>query len=159
MEVSDPPPDSAHNSIRAKLSKGITSLSATLSSLHLPFRFRLPHLTFFSNVWNRLPEINAGAWIILARVFAFLLVISLVYAIFVSDLFTIGNRQTIGQMFDPESVRVFVQSHADENRIRGYFEHLTAYPHLAGTEGDFFLAQYVESAFATAGLVDVQTKE
>ncbi|KAH0556051.1 hypothetical protein GP486_006008 [Trichoglossum hirsutum] len=156
MEVLDPSVDGAVGSsrIRNQLSKRITSLTNTLSSIHLPFEFRFPSFDF---IRSRLPENRAVIWANIGRFIALIFVLLLVYTLFVSDVFPVG-RSGAGQPHG-EAVRAFVQGFVDENRIRGYLERLTAYDHVAGTEGDYILAKWVEELFATANLEQVELKE
>ena len=77
--------------------------------------------------------------------------------LFMSDLFP-GTRM-VGQMFDPESVRAHVQKQVDEGRIRDHLIKITSNDHLAGTEGDYVLAKYVEDFFQKSGLEDVHMEE
>ncbi|RDW89046.1 hypothetical protein BP6252_01078 [Coleophoma cylindrospora] len=129
--------------------KRISSLSS-----RLPFRIRLPR-------WGslRMPRIDTNFLIILARIFAIFLVVAVIYVLFVSDIFTNAANRMAGQMFDPESVRVYMQSMVDEERIRGRLEKITQTSHLAGTEGDYVLAEYVQGIFATSGLEGVHMDE
>lgn len=131
-------------------SKRMTSISR---SLRLPFNIKLPNWKF------RLPKWDADLFILLGRVFAIILVGFIVYFLFVSDLFTSAASRMAGQMFDPESVRIFVQEQVSADNIRSYLEHVTSYDHIAGTEGDYALGQWVEGMFATAGLEQVWTDE
>jgi len=123
--------------------KRISSIS---QSLHLPFTLKLP-------------KFDANLFILFGRVFAILLVIAIVYILFMSDIFTSAANRLAGQMYEPESVRVFVQDQMNAENIRSYLEKLTQYDHLAGTEGDFAMSQYVEGMFAEAGLEKVWTDE
>ncbi|KAI9771657.1 MAG: hypothetical protein M1840_001872 [Geoglossum simile] len=156
MEVLDPIDGTMGSStIRNQISKRITSLTNTLSSIHLPFQFRFPS---FNWIRSRLPENRIAVWVNVGRFIALIFVLLLVYALFVSDIFPVGRTGT-GQTYDPESVRSFVQGQVDENRIRDYLERLTAYDHVAGTEGDYVLAKWVEELFAAAKLEKVELKE
>lgn len=130
--------------------KRISSLSQSLSSLNLPFKWR-PKLAW--------PRIDANFCIVLGRCFAVLLVMAVVYLLFVSGIFTSSMQRMEGQMFDPESVRIHVQKEADERRIYERLREVTMTDHLAGTEGDYVLAQYVEGIFASVGLEDVHMEE
>jgi hypothetical protein len=157
MEVVDPSIDGTMGSstIRNQISKRITSLTNTLSSIHLPFQFRFPS---FNWIRSRLPENRIAVWVNVGRFIALIFVLLLIYTLFVSDVFPVGRTGT-GQTYDPESVRSFVQGQVDENRIRDYLERLTAYDHIAGTEGDYVLAKWVEELFAAARLEKVELKE
>lgn len=144
MEMLDPAPEPS------LWTKRISSIS---QSLHLPFELRLPN-------WNfKLPKFDSNLLILLGRVFAIMLVVAIVYILFMSDLFTTTANRMAGQMYEPESVRVFVQDQMSADNIRSYLQRITQYDHVAGTEGDFALSQYVEGMFAEAGLEKVWTDE
>lgn len=151
MELLDPTPPASR--LRESWTKGLHSISHRLSALNLPFDFRiqLPRL--------RMPEMGAGLYIILARIFAVFLVMGLAYLLFVSDLFTGAAQRMTSQMYDPESVRVYVQREADARRIRKDLEYLTSFDHVAGTQGDYVLAQYMEAEFVKADLENVYMEE
>ena len=77
----------------------------------------------------------------------------LVYILFISDVFSIGQRYgSDRQIYDPESVKIYVQDHIDEGRIEENLEHLTQYDHVAGTEGSYFLAEWIKRHFEEADL-------
>lgn len=143
MEVVEPPPE------QSAWGKRISSIS---QSLHLPFKLELPE-------WVRLPKLNTSLLINFARVFALGLVGAFVYLLFISNIFSGAVQRMAGQMYDPESVREFVQSQVSSDIIRGYLEHITQYDHIAGTEGDYALARWVEGMFIKAGLEQVWTDE
>lgn len=141
-----------------RLSKHITSLKLSLSSLQLPFRQWLPSTEF---VRSRILSVGQGFkigfkinWIIVSRVFALLFVVTLIWMLFVSNL-SFGRHQGASQMFDPNSVRAFIQNHIDEKRIRQSLEHLTSFDHLAGTQGNFVIASWMEGLFNAAILENV----
>ena len=145
----------SQNSLRAsRLSKRITSLTHSLSSINLPFRQYLPSGDYIRARIPSWPENFQMNWIILGRVFALFLVFSLAYLLFMSDLFIVGPRRGM-QMYDPESVRKFLQEHVNETQISQYSEHATRFDHVAGTKGNFILAQWVEDLFQSASLEHV----
>ncbi|KAK6821901.1 hypothetical protein PG987_014726 [Apiospora arundinis] len=114
--------------------------------------------------WNlpSLPKINmdsAAVLIIIGRLLALFLVLGFLYLIFVSDLFANFSRRVGGKMFDPESVRIHVQTAISTGRMRDTLEHFTRYAHIAGTEGDYALAMDVHNAFVKSGLEDVRSEE
>lgn len=106
-----------------------------------------------------LPVNSTAAFLIVGRVFAILLVLGFLYLLFMSDLFANMARRLGSQMFDPESVRIHVQSNVDPHRIRENLKHFTSYAHIAGTEGDYALATDVKNIFTTYGLEDVSVDE
>ncbi|TAQ87017.1 hypothetical protein B7494_g4647 [Chlorociboria aeruginascens] len=145
MEIVDPPTP------QSLWGKRISSLSRSLSS-HLPMNWRIPRW----RIRFKWPVLDANFCIVFGRIFAVFLVIAVVYILFVSDIFTGPLRM---QMFDPEGVRMHVQNAVDEKRIEWRLHQITQTDHLAGTEGDYVLAQYVEGVFATSGLEDVHMDE
>ncbi|KAK3306694.1 uncharacterized protein B0T15DRAFT_150082 [Chaetomium strumarium] len=105
---------------------------------------------------SSLPKFGSAALLLLvARMLVAILVLGLLYALFASDLFTNMARRMGSQMFDPESVRINVQSSVDPRRIRDHLKHFTSYAHLAGTEGDYALMEDTEMLFREYGLEDV----
>jgi hypothetical protein len=59
-------------------------------------------------------------------------------------------------MYNPESVRIFVQQSMNENgKMQEYLEYITRYPHIAGTEGNFVLGEWVQELFKQSELEDV----
>lgn len=153
MEVLDPDPESSQSQMSMRLSKRITSITNGLSSLHLPFRQWLPSSEYIRahvpGLPRQIPEILKPGWIMVVRFMALLFVLFMVYLIFVSDMFSFRGKKV---MYDPESVRMFVQESVNESRIRQNLEHLTMFDHIAGTQGSFVLAKWIEAAFHTANL-------
>lgn len=149
MEIVEPP------AMQSAWGKRISSLSQSLSSINLPFNWRFPKISI---QW-KWPSFDINMCIVLARCFAILLVIGLVYLLFMSDIFT-GAAQRMGaQMFDPESVRLHVQSIVNPQRIEQHLRRVTENDHLAGTEGDYVLAKYVHDSFQMSGLEGVHMEE
>ncbi|KAK1454427.1 PA domain-containing protein [Colletotrichum cuscutae] len=100
------------------------------------------------------------AIIIFARVFAVVFVMGILYALFMSDLFTsMARRMNGGLRFNPEDVRLYVQQNVEGRRLKASVAHYTKYAHMAGTEGDYALAMDVESMFTRAGLDYVNVDE
>ncbi|KAH8895790.1 Zn-dependent exopeptidase [Thozetella sp. PMI_491] len=97
--------------------------------------------------------------LLVARVLIILIVLGLVYLLFVSDLFSSMARRMGQQMFDPESVRIHVQSAVDWRRMRETVQHFSSYAHIAGTEGDYALAIDTRNLFLEYGLEDVTVDE
>jgi Peptidase family M28/Transferrin receptor-like dimerisation domain/PA domain len=158
LEVEEPDNDNgSHRSLLTnRFSKRITSFTNSLSSLNLPFRRYIPSLSF--------PRIRPGSWaraennrvVIFGRIFGAFLIISVVYLLIASDVLSIGSRRTFGQIYDPESIRMYVQSNMNKNgNIQEYLEYLTRDVHIAGTKGNLFYADWVKSLFESASLEDV----
>lgn len=157
MDVIEPGLDGDHRRhplASNRFSKHITSLTHSLSSLNLPFRQLLPSWDYMK---ARVPSFLQGwklNWILMSRFFALILVVFLGYLLFVSDLFKVGNRRG-GPLFDPESIRIFVQDHINETSIREFSRYLTSFDHMAGTTGGLTQAQFLEKIFAESLLEDV----
>ncbi|KAL9602319.1 MAG: hypothetical protein Q9219_001885 [cf. Caloplaca sp. 3 TL-2023] len=153
MDVEEP---GDPHSRAARFSKRITSLTHSLSSINLPFREWLPSGQY---VRARIPSLPQRFrfqpnWIIVGRIFAIFLVAFIIWLFFISDLFAVGSRRMNG-MFNPNDLRAYIQAHIDSNNIRQNLQHATQYDHVAGTEGSYFLAKWVESSYIQAGLDNV----
>ncbi|KAI4126500.1 MAG: hypothetical protein LQ338_003719 [Usnochroma carphineum] len=139
-----------------RFSKRITNLTHSLSSINLPFRQWLPSRQY---IRARIPSLPQGVrfqpnWIIVGRIFAIFLVIFIIWLFFISDLFAVGSRR-VNNMFDPDNLRAYVQGHIDPDNIRHNLQHATQFDHMAGTEGNYFLAKWVETSYIQAGLENV----
>lgn len=143
------------NSRGSRFSKHFNNLTHSLSSMNLPFRQWLPSLDYIRARIPSLSEHFTMNWILVGRIFALLLVLSLAYLIFLSDIFTIRRTHGASQTYDPESVRAFVQDRANEAYIRQNSEHITSFDHVAGTEGNLYLAKWIEEIFHEAKLESV----
>ena len=150
MDVEEP---NAHGGTR--FSKHIITITHSLSSLNLPFRQYLPSLDYIHAHLPNLSRIPKPGWIMFLRFLALLLVLSLAYILFLSDVFTFKRRGGMAHMYDPESVRQFVQNHVNETYISRNLEYLTKFDHIAGTEGNFFLAEWVKDVMQEAVLENV----
>ena len=140
-----------------RFSKHITTITHSLSSINLPFREYLPSVDYIRAHLPNLSHIPRPGWIMFLRFLALLLVLSLAYILFLSDVFTFKRRGGMQHMYDPESVRQFVQTHVNETYISQNLAYLTEFDHIAGTKGNFFLAEWVkdimqEAALENAGL-------
>ena len=156
MDMGDPLMGPGHvtsSSIRVNLSKRITYLTNTISAISLPFQVQIPS---FQSIRDRLPERTTAAIVVVIRLVALLLIALIVY-FFASEI-KLG-RGALRPMYDPESVRTYVTEHVDASRIRDSLEHLTAYDHLAGTQGDYAMAEHVHGLFSSAKLDQIEMNE
>ncbi|KAL8659994.1 MAG: hypothetical protein Q9202_006848 [Teloschistes flavicans] len=154
MDVEEPgDPTSRAN----RFSKRITSLTHTLSSINLPFRQYLPSSQYIRARIPSIPQILRFQpnWIIVGRIFAIFLVVGIIWLFFISDLFAVRSRRMGTGMFRPDDLRNYVQSHIDADNIRQNLQHATQYDHIAGTEGSYFLAKWMETSFIQSGLDNV----
>ncbi|PGH27465.1 hypothetical protein AJ80_00945 [Polytolypa hystricis UAMH7299] len=149
MDVEEPG-ESSTSSSRSMFSKRFTHFKRTLSSIHLPLRKYLPKFDAIKSAFSGMEQQKC---IILLRMVGLFIVVTVVYIIFVSDVFNLGRRLNMGQMYEPESVRVFVQNHINETSIAENLEMLTSHPHIAGTEGNYVLAEWIEGKFRS-GMMD-----
>ncbi|PGH18069.1 hypothetical protein AJ79_00696 [Helicocarpus griseus UAMH5409] len=153
MDVEEPDQSSASSS-RSSFTKRFTDFRKTLSSIRLPFSKYIPNFNFRPRfVKDLFSQLGQQHCIIILRMVGLFIVVGIIYALLVSDVFNFSRRINIGQMYEPESVRIFVQSHINESYIAENLEMMTNFPHVAGTEGNYVLAQWVEDKFR-AGLMD-----
>jgi hypothetical protein len=142
-----------------RLSKRFSSFTNSLSSLHLPSRFRqyIPSFSFLPRLGpGAYAQLDANRAMIFGRIFGAFLVLAVVYLLIASDALSLGAGRAIGQARDSESVRIFVQDSIDKGgAVKEYLEYLTKDVHLAGTMGDFFYAEWVKDFFERAALEDV----
>lgn len=106
--------------------------------------------------WN-IPKVEPSVVLLfIARILALFVVIGFFYIIFVSDLLTgVANRVGAGIRPSIEDLRIFLHNHLDEAHMRTSVKHFTNYAHVAGTEGDYALAEDVREMFIRAELEDV----
>ncbi|KAL9127826.1 MAG: hypothetical protein Q9217_003366 [Psora testacea] len=145
MDVIEPGADEGHMLTSSRFSKRITSLTHTLSSIHLPQNIQqwLPSWDYLK---DRMPALKPN-WIMLGRFFALLLVLFLAYLLFLSNLFRVGRGGSGMRWLDPEALRNYMRDHIDEAKIRDQLSYLTSYDHMAGTRGGKLQAYYIEAIF------------
>lgn len=158
MDIEDPLSDSSSNRslLRYRLSKSFSNFTNSFSSLTLP-SFR----QYFSGIsWPRInyEQLDANRVVILGRLFGVFLIMGVVYVLIASDVLSFGrNRMGMAQMYDPEAIKIFVQSHMnDHGHMQQYLEHITNFPHVAGTEGNYVLGEWVAELFKSSELEDVE---
>ena len=154
MDIEDPLSDTSSNRslLRYRFSKHFSDLTNSFPSLTLPpLRQWIPS---FSINYER---IDANRAIIIGRLFGVFLILGVLYVLIASDVISFGrNRLNMGQMYDPESIRVFIQNHMNHNGdIKDYLRHITEFPHLAGSEGNYVLGEWVAELYKASELEDV----
>lgn len=163
MDVTEPRDNGTNNviSVRAaRFSKHFSNLTHSLSSMNLPFRQWIPSRDYILAKIPALIRECKPNWILAGRFFALLLVLFLAYLLFLSDIFTTSRRRGSGSGLDyPESIRAWVREQMNETNIREHAKYLTLFPHVAGTEGNFALAEYVQSIFKDSQLEDVRLEQ
>ena len=156
VEQADNDNESHRSLLTNRFSKRITSFTNSISALNVPLR---RYLTSFS-----IPRIRPGYWaqaennraVIFGRVFGAFFIISVVYLLIASDVLSIGARKTFGQVYDPESIRMYIQNNMNKDgKIQEYLEYLTRDVHMAGTKGSLFYAAWIKDLFERASLEDV----
>ena len=106
-----------------RLSKHLSSISHSLSTLHLP---RFPRwVPSFSHVRELAPTFKPN-YILLGRAFALLLVLSLAYLLFLSNVFRSGAMGRGRNWIEPEALREYVMDHLDEGEIWRHLGYLTS---------------------------------
>ncbi|KAJ6141270.1 hypothetical protein N7470_010166 [Penicillium chermesinum] len=129
---------SSRGRLRSSFSKRFSSLTRTLSAIQRPFQRYLPRLyglRFNVSIDDARARMKDQGCLMLLRLFALMLVVILVYVFFIGDIFNLNNRMIMGQTISPNS------------------------PHIAGTEGSFVLAEWIESAFHQANFDHVKWEE
>lgn len=163
MDILEPGADVDHGGISLRgnrFSKRLTNLSHTLSSINLPFRQWLPSRDYIMAKVPALIRNFRANWILVGRLFALILVLFLAYLLFLSDIFTASRRNgPSSTMYYPDSIRTYVRQQINETNIREHAKYLTLFPHVAGTEGNFALAEYVQSLFMESHLEDVRLEQ
>jgi N-acetylated-alpha-linked acidic dipeptidase len=101
------------------------------------------------------PERYTPQCSVIARLIGLFVIIALGYALFVFELMP-NARNGLGQMFDPEGVRIFAQAQVNGSRIEDYLRHVTSFDHVAGTEGSRYLARWMQGLFWEAGMDEVR---
>ncbi|KAI9726169.1 MAG: hypothetical protein M1828_001842 [Chrysothrix sp. TS-e1954] len=156
MEVDDPAAErraQQRGRLRERFSKSLASLSGTFSSMNLPtLPVSIPSLSFLT---SRLPAVSdryKPSWPIIARLVAIAFIAAVVYGVFFIRILSPTKGVNLGKQYIPESFRTFVQSNVDPNLIEHNLRQITADDHVAGTKGDFFLAEWVKERFEAARL-------
>ncbi|KAI5788418.1 hypothetical protein EDC01DRAFT_165035 [Geopyxis carbonaria] len=133
--------------LRQSLSKRLSSIS-WISLPRNPFRgWRFPKIPEMACCAN----LNHQALMPVYRLLVVLVGLIILWAIVASDALNFKTG-IVGSEFDPSSVREFAQKNIDKDRIAHWMEYLSSFDHVAGTEGDFVLANYVERQLETFGL-------
>lgn len=159
MEIGDPsgPPGDTSRTRRMilpGLSKRIAVITESFSAFRMP-RFRFPGA---GSMTPHLSDHLKPGFTLLLRIFILLIVVGLVYGVVVMRVVT-WKVVPPGQQFVPEAVRGFVQVSMDPENIKKYLYEVTYDDHVAGTKGDYFLAEWVHDRFVDAGLEDVHYDE
>ena len=140
---------------RNQLSKRITSLTHSLSSLSI--RQWIPSRDYvITKIPTLILKFQPNWSMMISRLIALVLVFSLVYLLFFSDVFTVGRRGPGAATNFPDMVRDFVRSNANASSIRESSKYLTLFDHVAGTKGSYVLGEFVQDLFIESQLEDVQ---
>ena len=145
FEIEEPQPASR----RGRFSKRISNFTSSLSSLRLPFKRFIPSFDT-SRFKELLFNAEGSSFIIIGRLFGIFLIVSVVYLLIASGALRGGfaNTNGFGQIYDPESIRAYIQKYMNEHGdIQAYLERATLTPHVAGSEGNYVLAEWVQELF------------
>ena len=137
--------------LRVQLSRQLAGFASTVSSLRLRLCGRWPR---FRHLFKRTQAVK-----VIAALGSAVVVVAGTYFLLSVSLSSNSEGETWREKFNPEAVRGYVQSHVSGDRIRRVVERITAYDHLAGTQGDYASASYVRAHLEAAKLEDVHTKE
>lgn len=142
-----------------RFSNPFSSLTETLSSIQLPFRNALPRFQIPWRFWRVQINEEGFACMLFLRLFGLFILVFLIYLVFVSDIFAVGSRLSMGQSYTQASIESFVQNKINETNIANNLQKATQFAHIAGTEGSYVLAEWIEQEFIDAGLEDVEMEE
>jgi len=134
MELEEPPGQS-RRSIFPKLPNHFIYLRESLSAISLP----------------EIPSYFKPTWILFIRFLALVLVLGVVYGLVIMRVVT-WKYGGPGNQFLPESIRQHISYSVDPEMIKTYLKEIAFDDHVAGTKGDYFLAEWVETLFNEAGL-------
>ncbi|KAK5125613.1 hypothetical protein LTR85_011887 [Meristemomyces frigidus] len=156
--------------LRGKWSQHLSNFSATLSSIRIPSLRSLytplssdsaGGATPTTTTWLtrasqhvHLPEQYRMSAPTAARLCGLFTLVALVYVLFALDIFPGGRRLNSGAHFDPESVRAFVQENVGAENIESFLAHITSFDHVAGTEGDLYLAKWMQEMWTEGENLD-----
>ena len=138
----------------SRISKHISSIKQSFSSLHLPLQSLRPYFVYIRDRTPPVREWMKPNWILLGRFFALLLVLMVFYLIFFLNLGRSHNR-SISSFLEAENIRQYVQDGINTTYIRQNLRHITSFNHMAGTEGGYVLAKWVEDAFRRSSIENV----
>lgn len=157
MEEMDPSGSSSNTArLRQMLpqwSKRITVFRESLSAFSLP-QVRLPGSSLTPYILDGIKS----HWSLIIRIFILTFVLVVGYGVVITRVVT-WKVVPPGSQFVPEAVRGFVQASVDAENIKKYLFEVTYDDHVAGTKGDYFLAEWVHDRFNEAGLEDVHYDE
>ena len=127
-----------------------------------PLRRYLPPMPTFRmtiNLQDTGSHIKSHGCLMMLRLFALLLVATLVYVFFIGDVFNLNNRMVMGQSYSASSVENFIQGHINATNIAENLKLVAGNTRVAGTEGSFVLAEWIEHEFHKAGFDSVKREE
>ncbi|KAJ5674151.1 hypothetical protein N7462_009590 [Penicillium macrosclerotiorum] len=165
MDVDDSALGSSSNArprLRHRFSKRLSSLTRTLSAIQRPLQRylpRMPSFRFTINLSETRARLKDHGCIMLLRLFALLLVVSLVYVFFIGDIFNLNSRMVMGQSYSASSVENFIQAHINETNIAENLRLVSSNTRVAGTEGSFVLGEWIEHEYHKAGFDEVKREE
>ncbi|KAA8901307.1 hypothetical protein FN846DRAFT_122994 [Sphaerosporella brunnea] len=128
--------------------------SSSLSAISLPrnpfrgLRCRMPNVPPVPCLSN----MNSAALVPVYRLIAVVVALIVVYVLLATDVLSFRSvgQEYLGP-FDPESVRSYAEHGIDKDRIKHWLEYISSFDHMAGTEGDFVLAKYIQGQLSSFG--------
>lgn len=147
LEVEDPLYRHPNSSSRlGNISKRLVHMKNSLSS-------RFSAFTPFRNLRMALPKlpdfISNPAYTPLYRLLGIIIVMIVIYILMASDIFAMRRNPILGASYDRDSMREYIINNVKEANIKHFAEYMSSFDHLAGTEGDYTLAKYVEGYWSS----------
>lgn len=147
------------NRLRGRFSKRFSQITDRLSSFHLP---RIPWPSFgFGWLKDRMPSVSEEyrpGWAIILRLAVLILIISLMYLLIVSNIMPMGSGN-FGQPFDNEWVRRQAQAGVQAGRIQENLKYISSFDHVGGSEGSFYIGQWIEGKFKESHMDSLSSDE
>lgn len=147
--------DGGRGLLRLSFSKRFSLVRSSLSAMSFlgrnPFRgLGLPRLP----TGPCCARLDGAAMVAVYRLLAVLFALLVAYVLLATDAFSFRGALGADYLgpFDPDSVRNFTRREVHKARIRHWLDYLSSFDHLAGTEGDYVLAKYVQGQLASFGL-------
>ena len=156
MDVDDSQTTSRGSLLGYQLSKRFNTFTHSFSSLQIP-SFRT-YFREFSMPRPDLSQIGDNRVVILGRLFGLYLIVGVMWLLIATDVISFHrNSSLLNQMYDPASIRNFVQERMNmHGNIEESLRHITQFPHIAGTEGGFILAEWLAEEFRAGELDGVE---
>lgn len=139
--------------LRQHFSKRFNGIATSLTTFRIPSFRTSAFASVLGSLYDRIPHVPDNYRLSLpvaARLFGLGVIGLLLYALLALDV--MPRRSYLATHYDLESVRVRAIAEISGDRISEYLRYITSYDHVAGTEGDLFLAKWQREILGAAKL-------